>query len=310
MKIGEPIDLKLSKRYYELIRQFAIKDIFDALVELITNSDDSYHRLYKNKKIMNDGGPILIEVCQRRGKPSMLVVRDKAEGMTLDDMKNKLAEVGVRRSEEGDRGFMSRGAKDCTELGDVTFESIVDDKYFKAKLTTRSQFIPMVDKRKVTEQIRKSLHIERGNGTTVTIEVERHSLPRIEKILRDLPWHFALRDILDENSPCQVLIKDLNSKKKSQKITFLKPRADKIIDEVYDIPGYPNASAKFTVWKSDLLLEDPSERFRRSGFIIKGERAIHECSMLQPSFERDPNSKYYYGRIECRYIDNLMNGNF
>jgi len=47
MKLGEPIDIRILPRYYDFSRQYAIRDIYDALVELITNSDDSYHRLYK-----------------------------------------------------------------------------------------------------------------------------------------------------------------------------------------------------------------------------------------------------------------------
>jgi hypothetical protein len=37
-----------------------------------------------NKKRNEDGGDILIEILeQRKGNPSLVIVRDKAEGMTL-----------------------------------------------------------------------------------------------------------------------------------------------------------------------------------------------------------------------------------
>jgi len=112
MKLGVPIDLKFTTRYYQFNRQFAIRDVFDALVELITNSDDSYHRLYKYKKRSEDGGPVLIEICeQRKGEPSLVVVRDKAEGMTLQEMIENFGDVGTRRSKSGDRGFMGRGQR-------------------------------------------------------------------------------------------------------------------------------------------------------------------------------------------------------
>lgn len=125
MKLGVPIDLTYSTRYYQFNRQFAIRDVFDALVELITNSDDSYHNLYVNKNRSEDGGPVLIEICeQRKGEPSLVIVHDKAEGMTLQEMITNFGEVGTRRSKSGARGFMGRGAKDCTALGKMTIESI------------------------------------------------------------------------------------------------------------------------------------------------------------------------------------------
>ena len=132
IKLGVPQEIVLSNRYYEQNRDFAIRDIFDVIVELITNSDDSYHHLFVQQKRSEDGGPILIEIEEhRKDKPSILRVKDKAEGMTLDDMIKKIKVIGEKTSELGDRGFMSRGLKDCTALGDLQVESIVNEKYFK-----------------------------------------------------------------------------------------------------------------------------------------------------------------------------------
>ena len=143
-----------------------------------------YHRLYKKKNIAKDGGRILLEIKRKRTPNlSSVKIRDRAEGMTLEDMKKKLAEVGEKRSEDGDRGFMSRGAKDCTSLGNITFESIKDDRYCKAQITTDAKFIPLANKR-VDSSLRKALRIERGNGTVVHIET-KHPIPKIDTILQN-----------------------------------------------------------------------------------------------------------------------------
>ena len=42
------------------MRLITIKDVFDAIVEMITNSDDSYHRLYSRKLRNKDGGQYLL----------------------------------------------------------------------------------------------------------------------------------------------------------------------------------------------------------------------------------------------------------
>lgn len=306
MKIGIPVKLQLTARYYLHNRQFAIRDAFDALVELITNADDSYHRLCKRQLRAHDGGPILIETCASKVSPSFMVVRDRAEGMTLQVMAKKLLKVGERSSEEGDRGFMARGARDCTELGNVMFESIVDDKYYKATITTDADFIPQEDARSANNELRKALHIEKGNGTVVTVEFTRHGMPRASSIRENLPLHFALRDIVAENSPCEVLFRDLNSKDKPQKLVYYQPQGNVVCKEEYIVQGYPNASARLVIFKSSEPLIDTSDKFRKSGLVIKGNRGIYECSLLQPSFEKDPYGRKYFGRIECEYLDYLL----
>ncbi len=304
-KIGEPIDLHLSARYFHFNRSFAIKDVFDALVELITNCDDSYHRMFKNGHRNEDGGPVLIEYLA--GKNAMLVVHDRAEGMTLQEMGHKLGEVGTRRSEQGDRGFMARGAKDCTELGNLLFESIKDERYYKCELTTKPQFVPLADGERVKNEIRQRLHIRRGNGTVVTLKLDREQrLPRFDTLLRELPWHFALRDILSMTSPTQVLMKNLNKPESdTERVLYHPPTGDLIFDEEFEVLTYKVAS-RLRIWKATEQLEDPSDRFRRSGFLVKAERAIHECTLFSPEFDRDPLAKKYFGRLECPAIDQIM----
>lgn len=308
--MGKPIDLHYSNRYFHFQRQHAIRDVFDALVELITNCDDSYHRLYKRKLRAEDGGRILIDILpQRKGAKSIVIVRDKAEGMSLQTMREKLGDVGTRRSEEGDRGFMARGAKDCTELGHIKVQSIKDNKYYMCELTPKPQFIPWVNRHNVDKNLRKELHIERGNGTVVTLEIQPdHRIPRIDTIIRDLSRHFALRDILSEDSDTKCLVRNLNKpRSKPEKIVYMQPEGDLVCDEDFYIQGYEGAKAKLMIWKAPEPFDDPNDRrFRHSGLLIKGERAIHECSLLYPGLEKDPYAKKYFGRIECEYIDKLL----
>ena len=312
MKLGIPIDIKITLRHFDFSRQFAVRDIYDALVELITNSDDSYHRLYKKQLISNDGGPILIEICeQRKGEPSLIIIHDKAEGMTLETMSEKFGDVGSRRSEEGDRGFMGRGAKDCTVLGRMIIESIKEEKYYKCELTTKPQFIPWEDGRSVNkvQEIRKRLGIERGNGTVITLQVEpQYRIPHVATIVRDLPWHYALRDILSEYSPTKLRIRNLNyPEMKPEKIIYRQPMAELVYDDNFIVPSYPEAKAELKIWRANEPFEDPSERLRRSGLLIKGERAIHECSLLYSGLEKEPYAKRYLGRLKCDFIDRLLN---
>jgi hypothetical protein len=310
MKMGVPVDVNIAIRHFAFSRQFAIRDVYDALVELITNSDDSYHRLYKKHLRSDDGGPILIEICeQRKGESSSIIIYDKAEGMTLESMSKKFGDIGSRCSEEGDRGFMGRGAKDCTELGRMIVESVSDGKYYRCELTTKPQFIPWVDGKSASEEIRERLGIERGNGTVIELQVAaQHKFPHVASMMRDLPWHYALRDILSENNPTKILIRNLNYlKMKPEKIIYRQPEAELVCDDSFIIPNYPEAKAKLKIWRTNEPFDDPNERFRRSGLLIKSMRTIHECSLLYPGLEKEPYAKRYFGRLECDFIDKLLN---
>jgi predicted DNA-binding protein len=310
MKIGIPIDIKITLRDYDFNRQFAIRDVYDVLVELITNSDDSYHRLYKKQFRSEDGGPILVEICeQRKGLSSFIRIFDRAEGMTIQTMLEKFGNVGSRCSEEGDRGFMGRGAKDCTVLGNMIIESIKDEKYYKCELTTKPQFIPWEKGKSVNKEIREILNIGRGDGTVIRLEIApQYKIPHINTIIRDLSWNYALRDILSEHSPTKLLIRNLNNPKmKPEKIVYYQPEGELVCDESFLVPGYPEAKARLIIWKAPEPLEDPSDRFRRSGLLIKGERAIHECSLLYSGLEKEPYANKYFGRLECDFIDRLLN---
>jgi hypothetical protein len=306
MKVGKPEKANIEPRYVQLIMQHTIKDVYDALAELITNSDDSYHRLYTKGKRSDDGGPILICIEHRRNKPSLLVVRDKAEGMNITEMREKIKRIGKKHSGDEDRGFMGRGAKECAVLGKAIFESVKEGKYHKCEFHSNLDFIPF-KATTATPEIRKKLGLKRGTGTSVTIEINQTKrCPKYNNIKRDLPWHFALRDIFSTQSKSKVYIQNLNDKKsKPVKIIIPPPNGECLESSEYKVPGYSNAKAKLEIWKSDESFIDKQDRFRRSGFIVKASRAIHECSLLYQEFEREPLAKKYFGRIECLYIDRL-----
>src|SRR5437667_8816373 len=71
------------------------KDITRALVELITNGNDSYHRLEDAHSPST--GRIVIEI-QRRFNDSLLRVYDNAEGFTGEDMDLKVGHYGEATS--------------------------------------------------------------------------------------------------------------------------------------------------------------------------------------------------------------------
>ena len=309
-RLGQDIELQADKRYIQHIRGHAIVDVCDALVELITNADDSYGRLFKRQKRNRDGGDILIEHLEQRKGPqkSKLVVRDRAEGMNLQEMYESLQRLGTYSSEEGNRGYMGRGAKDCTELGDLAFESIKDDRYYRCVITHNLKFRPEVDGQTATADYRERLGIPHGNGTSVTLELlESTSIRRMDTLARDLPWHYALRDIMADKAASSVRLRRLDdNRSKPVDLVSRQPEGELVVNETFEVEGYPGAKAKLQVWRAPEPIEEYKARFERYGILVKGTRAIHECSLLADEFKRDPLARRYFGRLDCPYLDQLL----
>jgi len=305
MKRGEPQQLRYTARHGQLTAVHAIRDIYDALVELLTNADDSYHSLFVDGRALSDGGPILVEVEPHRRDRSVVRVKDRAAG--FEDLISKIANVGERTSRRGDRGFMARGLKDCAALGSVLIETIVDGRIHRAELTSNFELIPWEPSRRggdlATADDRRRLGISRGNGTVVELRLEsRVRIPQLETLRRELPWHYALRDITRTGSSSSVLLRYGDAS--AEAITSVDPDGQVVYDREHAVPGYPEHRFRFTLTKATSPIEDPGDgRFRRSGILVKGARAIHGCSFLSGDLERDPSSDHYFGRIECAGID-------
>jgi len=307
---GQSREAKVGRRYAQLAATHSISDVYDVLVEMITNADDSYGRQFRGGCRSKNGGDILVEHCARRGKPSSITVRDRAEGMDSEKMQEVIYNIGEFTSDEGDRGFMGRGVKDCTSLGDLTFESISEDRYYKCSLTSSLVFTNEVDGRKVTTALRDRLGIPHRNGTSVTLKLKPgKSLPRFESLVEILPDHYALRRILAPDSDSRVLmVKTGSTRQERVRLVHHRPRGELVLEESFEIDAYKGAEASLRIWRVDDPLDDHKEgyRFERYGIIISGERGVYECSTLLDSLRGDHHTRLFYGELTCPHIDRLL----
>ena len=115
--MGKAISRRLvsADRFFIQSADQAIKrDVIRALVELVTNSDDSYRRLDGASQIR--AGQVILEV-QRKDRNAVIRIRDFAEGMSGDGMDlyvSRYAEdtSGMTQGQSV-RGFWGRGLKDA-----------------------------------------------------------------------------------------------------------------------------------------------------------------------------------------------------
>ena len=303
----EYLDLS-NLRYWQQNARMAIRDVCDALIEVITNADDRYVVL-KAKK-----GRIEIEVeRKRKGVPSVIKVRDFADGMTSEVMKKKIKRLADRDASgladgESVRGTNSRGAKDVAILGGVTFESIaVDGQYHKCEITPRGRFILHKSTEDGPGLNRDLLGIPEGTGTVVTILVdpETAQVPQHDKLRQNLSQLVVLRDIL-ASPEREVILRDVNQRRGNVVKAPVMEGGERVNERI-QVAGFPGVEAKLVIRRAKNPLEDHGPRFRMSGILVKSRHAIHEATLFAPDLENDPYAKRFFGKLTCEYIDTLWN---
>jgi len=304
MTTPQLLDLS-NPRYWHQNAQMAVRDVYDALVELITNADDRYVFLHQP-------GRIEIEVERRRkDTPSIIRVRDFADGMTLEVMRRKLARLGDRVSGMAEglpvRGTNSRGAKDVAVMGGVVFESVVEGRYHRCEITERGYFSAADKSPRMSKGERESLGILSGTGTVVTLSVSSDvaTVPQHDKMTEQLSSLVVLRDILSSPDREVVLI-DLN-RDRQDIVKAPQIEGRDVLKERLVIPDYPHADAKLIIRRATRRLESGRSKFREGGILIKSQHAIHEATLFAPELEHDPHAAWFFGRLTCGYIEHLAN---
>ncbi|MFN8385663.1 MAG: hypothetical protein U0X92_04475 [Anaerolineales bacterium] len=300
-------DLEATLRYKRQNMERAMKgDITRGLVELITNADDSYRDMAENNK--HPSGKIRIEIERRRkGQSKIVVVRDRAGGMSREELFEKMGGLGRRTSgfEKGKkrRGLLGRGAKDVAAFGTVHFESIKNDEYNHLIIPHSLKCRFDGDKPlKATSEIRERLHIPKGNGTVVTIEVNsQFIIPNHAKLVGDFSRYYSLRDIFS-NSNRTVVMKDL-SQNREDPLIYKNPDGQIIFNEDFVVPSYPKAIAHLIIRKHETPFSQERLPYRE-GVLVKSSATIHDCTYF--NLESEPLAWRFTGELRCDYIDQLI----
>lgn len=300
-------DVKVAKRRLQQDSRSAIRDVHDALVELVTNADDAYQRMSdaERPKVCR----IEIEVERRRAEPTLVRVRDFAQGLTREDMAKKIGEVGDRVSgmESGQdvRGTNSRGAKDIQALGVVTFESIAAADGELHQCALHAWRLELRPTERPSRARRKSLGIVRGSGTRVTLSVAKHPVPQHENLLEHLGKLVPLREILADPTRELILIDTNRNRRDNVKPPLVD--AHERIKKTFEIPGYPGMTAKIVIKRATTQFVNEQPKFRVGGILVKSRHAVHEATYFDDRLSSDPHAAWFLGRLKCEHIDQLWN---
>lgn len=308
-------DLEVDKK--RLIKQLSDaaikKDSIRALVELITNSDDSYRRLECYG--LPTSGKIIIEVI-RKHRNSVFRVIDQAEGFDEDTMDKRVGWFGSDTSGLTSgvdvRGFFGRGLKEAIlGLGNGSVISIKDGSLYQCNLNEEVHY-ERESPIKIDKAYRKKLSDElgiNGNGTIISINVTKDgvNIPQIDNLFFNLERYFSLRDINASDKRAVYLIeKDEKgrSKKNPLKLEYKPPLGTEMLNkQSIPLADYPTAVIDLKIFKATEALSQDG-LCREGGLLIKGKTAIHDITLF--SFEGNPYAQKIFGSVKCKYIDECL----
>lgn len=296
---GQVEEIPIDQRVITQQAQSTIRTLQDALVELITNSDDSYRRLEALGVIPQ--GSISIEIHRRvGGKVSFIQVTDFAEGMDLDTLLQSLTFGGDHSgftSGQTLRGLFGKGYKEAIfSLGHGTIrstrngnENAVSIAYDRS--TGKYQSTVEIDTRPTVDP----------DGTIVSIQVSNERItsptwPHLQDLVRK---HFALRDICaTPNRSVTLILKDGNLRHIKQ-IQYDEPSVNTIVSQQLDLGSI--GAVDLTVEESETPLDytrnDPCSI---AGLIVRTEGIPLDNRAF--GMEREEALPYFTGSIEVPSI--------
>jgi hypothetical protein len=298
LKRGERIFPGIEDEVALVQAKGTISNLVDAIIELVTNSDDSYSSIEQEGR--NTTGKIEIYVKKSKsGNCQEVQVSDEASGMTPDKLENVIC-YGRKTSElyagKSARGFFGRGLKESIlALGSGEILTVAEGK------KTHGQYYYDFDKNKLTWiTLDAGSETEESSFTKVIIRSSEDrpvKCPDFDKLLCKLRDHFALRNILSNPKRYITIIVEKRSKIDGpRRLWYIAPAGQQIENRKIYLKGL--GIVDFNLYESHERLpfsrNDPESQ---AGILIKTSNAILENQLF--GFDNDPDAHYFFGEIRC-----------
>ena len=312
------LSLPVDQRVIDIdSRRFA--SIEKALVELITNVDDSYARLERQNATV--GGNICVSY-ERHQNGAVLTVTDQAEGMVLERLRSILSYGGAHSSlshgEAGGRGYFGRGLKQAVYgLGYGWIESVHDGRLARVDLFRDENGAYLYDDwdgdRLAEEKDFDRLSIPvGGNGTRVTIIVEnlQTNIPYFRSLVTAITNNIYLRDIMNRRIVSLINVSSAKGGRTSVTLHYEEPEATVVIG--------PHSNGSFIFQEQEYSFQLTLKRAIDRELVLKGDErtngllvisgtAVLDCQFFR--FENQLGTEYLFGTVSCpSLIDMLANG--
>lgn len=296
--------IEADQRHLVRSVQTAIQgDVIKALVELITNSDDSYCDL----EDMGEKPSGIIEILYRKdGYCCNFVVRDEAEGMSREEIKKSFGEKSYGAATSGlkegkqRRGYFGQGAKDALAgMKDGELITIKDNKTTECRVYVENNKLlgELEDTIDATEDLRNQYNIK-GNGTIAffTADPERTGkVPRFNSVQEELSNNYMLRKIM--LNPRRKIYLLNNNEGERRRLKYKLPEGIEILSEDFEIvyKSYPNFKIHMSVWRSENELIQSGDDRSGGLLIVDDANVVLDISLYKN--DNEPLATRFFGEV-------------
>jgi hypothetical protein len=302
--LGRKEPMPIDERFWRKTRKAAIGDNpIRILVELITNSVDSYRRL-EHKGPTDSSSRIWVKFGHAFQHSGSIEVKDEAEGMDTHQIRASLtygaATSGITEG-FGVRGAMGFGLKDSfMAMEGSKIVSIRDGKISEFEFVMeegKPYRISIREDEPIKEQEREMLGIK-GNGTIVKgLLPKEFKRLKIEQVKQLLTTHYMMRRIL-QIPKLEILVTDGSLLVPPERLTYSSPIGRVMVSKRLTVTCQP-----FGVFNANVVVRKASRdlsvhgEYRESGLVhYHDDHAVVDCTLW--SFDSDPLARRFFGEVE------------
>lgn len=286
-------------------RRFA--SVEKGLVELITNSDDSYTRLEKSDTQVS--GQIRV-TYERHQAGAVLSVTDQAEGMSFEQASFILTYGGayspLSRGEGDGRGYFGRGLKQAVfGLGHGWIETIHAARFTRIDLFRSENGGYLYedfggDRYAEAEDYSRLGIAESGTQVTIVIENPHVTISHFQTVVQAVANNIYLRNMLTRRNMELLNVQQGKVIESSGQVRYEEPPAlmllgpDQAGHFVYEQKEYPFTLTLKRAQDVELTLKGDE---RTNGLVILSGKAVLDCLLFD--YENQVGTEYLFGAIRC-----------
>jgi len=285
-------------------------NVIRALVELITNADDSYIRMEEENTRNNS----TIEIYYKKeGYIGNFSVKDNAEGMSYEDVCNSFKKYGAATSGmkvgKGVRGYFGQGAKDalaCMIDGKIcTFKN---NEFTECKLFIENDkpMYEISDRTKASSILRK-IHNVQGNGTRAYFKVDPQQtgpVPQFETVHTEIANNYLLRKVMSNSNRVIKLINENTDEARQLRYRF--PAGKKILSDDFSINFglYGDFPIHQEIFYSDKELIQTGDDRHGGLLILDDQNVVLDISLFR--FDNEPLASHFFGEVIINRFRELL----
>lgn len=278
----------------------------DAIIELVTNSDDAFEKQEKQ-----EGGLIKVVIERYRGSCEGIEVRDDAKGMSKEKLLSALEIYGKviqKKPGEKRRGLLNRGLKEAIAVFRKAEIITCDGKEVGWRIVSRVENSELKHRGPEELHPREKSKLLEKSGTYIHLIKERKDKPEkfkiadAKKLEEQISKHWALRDIVRRRK-VWLTVKNLqrsgdggSPRSSSSPLVYQPPRGHLFRKTLLEIPRYKE-QCKLEIWKSDESMGKEWSPTSDAGICVKTQGTLIDFHHF--GFKERPGFYYFFGTLEC-----------